>query len=71
MLQKLPPPAMFMFSRQIAYGLHELLRTNAANVHRREHWSILFGLMEAVGAGVYPEDFTAQIDSVSYYFFPA
>nr|CDP93601.1 BMA-GBF-1, isoform g [Brugia malayi] len=62
-LLKLSPPAMFMFSRQIAYGLHELLRTNAANVHRREHWAILFGLMEAVGAGVYPEDFNTHIDT--------
>ncbi|KAM3724305.1 Golgi-specific brefeldin A-resistance guanine nucleotide exchange factor [Dirofilaria immitis] len=61
-LLKLPPPAMFMFSRQIAYGLHELLRTNAANVHRREHWTVLFALMEATGAGVYPEDFSIQGD---------
>lgn len=58
---------MFMFSRQIAYGLHELLRTNAANVHRREHWTILFGLMEAVGAGVYPEDSSTQPDDVVSY----
>uniref|UniRef100_A0A8R1Y720 SEC7 domain-containing protein n=1 Tax=Onchocerca volvulus TaxID=6282 RepID=A0A8R1Y720_ONCVO len=61
-LLKLPPPAMFMFSRQIAYGLHELLRTNAANVHRHEHWTILFRLMEATGAGVYPDDFNTQLD---------
>uniref|UniRef100_A0A915PSH7 Telomere-associated protein Rif1 N-terminal domain-containing protein n=1 Tax=Setaria digitata TaxID=48799 RepID=A0A915PSH7_9BILA len=61
-LLKLPAPAMFMFSRQIAYGLHELLRTNAANVHRREHWVVLFGLLEAAGAGVYPEDFNTQFD---------
>lgn len=58
---------MFMFSRQIAYGLHELLRTNAANVHRREHWAVLFGLMEAAGAGVCPEDFNTQLDAVSYW----
>lgn len=57
---------MFMFSRQIAYGLHELLRTNAANVHRHEHWTILFRLMEATGAGVYPDDFNTQLDVVSY-----
>ncbi|VDN06562.1 unnamed protein product [Thelazia callipaeda] len=56
-LLKLPAPAMFMFSRQITYGLHELLRTNAANVHLKEHWAVLFGLMEAAGAGAYPEDF--------------
>uniref|UniRef100_A0A915C108 SEC7 domain-containing protein n=2 Tax=Parascaris univalens TaxID=6257 RepID=A0A915C108_PARUN len=62
MLLKLRPPALFMFSRQIAFGLHELLRTNAANVHRREHWAVLFALLEAVGAGAYPEDTQAQRD---------
>ena len=46
---------MFLFSRQIAFGLHAILRNNAANVHRREHWVIFLSLMEAVGAAVYPE----------------
>ncbi|VBB28394.1 unnamed protein product [Acanthocheilonema viteae] len=66
-LLNLPPPAMFMFSRQIAYGLHELLRTNAANVHKREHWAIIFGLMEAAGAGVYPEDFNMHLDTLALF----
>ncbi|MFH4973909.1 hypothetical protein AB6A40_000618 [Gnathostoma spinigerum] len=57
MLLKLRPPAMFMFSRQIAFGLHELLRANAANVHKKKHWTVLFALLEAVGAGSYPEDY--------------
>lgn len=55
---------MFMFSRQIAYGLHELLRTNAANVHKSEHWAILFALLEAAGAGAYAEDFSMHRDVV-------
>lgn len=63
-MQKLRPPALFMFSRQIAFGLHELLRTNAANVHRREHWAVLFALLEAVGAGAYPEDTQPQREQV-------
>ncbi|KAK6027876.1 hypothetical protein OSTOST_06090 [Ostertagia ostertagi] len=42
LLLRLSPKAMYVFSRQISYGLHELLRTNAANVHRREHWAVLF-----------------------------
>jgi hypothetical protein len=46
---------MFLFSRQIAFGLHAILRNNAANVHRREHWITFLSLMEAVGAAVYPE----------------
>lgn len=65
-LQKLPPPAMFMFSAQISYGLHELLRTNAANVHQKEHWAILFSLLEAAGAGSYPDDVNSNREVVSY-----
>uniref|UniRef100_A0A914BZ81 GBF1-like tetratricopeptide repeats domain-containing protein n=1 Tax=Acrobeloides nanus TaxID=290746 RepID=A0A914BZ81_9BILA len=53
---KLRPPALFLFSRQIAYGLHALLRVNAANIHHKEHWTILFTLLEAVGAASYPDD---------------
>ncbi|ETN72625.1 hypothetical protein NECAME_18757, partial [Necator americanus] len=47
---------MFVFSRQISFGLHELIRANAANVHRREHWAVLFALLEAAGAAALPED---------------
>ncbi len=46
---------IFFLSKQISFGLHELLRTNAANVHRREHWAILFALIEAAGAAAYPD----------------
>ncbi|KAK5985546.1 SEC7 domain-containing protein [Trichostrongylus colubriformis] len=56
LLLRLSPKAMFVFSRQISYGLHELLRTNAANVHRREHWAVLFALLEAAGAAALPDD---------------
>ncbi|TKR64527.1 hypothetical protein L596_025041 [Steinernema carpocapsae] len=56
MLLSLHPPAMFMFSRQIAYGLHDLLQANAANVHRSSHWALIFALMEATGAAAYPDE---------------
>ncbi|VDK21666.1 unnamed protein product [Anisakis simplex] len=69
MLLKLRPPAMFMFSRQIAFGLHELLRANAANVHRKEHWAVLFALLEAAGAGAYADDIQQQQrETVGSYF---
>lgn len=45
-----------MFSRDIAFGLHDLLRVNAANVHESKHWRVLFALLEAVGASVYPDE---------------
>jgi len=38
-------------SRQISYGLHELLRTNAANIHTAQDWYTLFTLLEVAGAG--------------------
>ncbi|XP_071808203.1 Golgi-specific brefeldin A-resistance guanine nucleotide exchange factor 1-like isoform X2 [Asterias amurensis] len=40
--------------RQVAYGLHELLRTNAANIHTSHDWYTLFTLLECVGAGASP-----------------
>ncbi|CAF3886360.1 unnamed protein product [Adineta steineri] len=41
-------------SSEIAYGLHELLRTNAANIHKSDDWFILFSLIEVVGAAAHP-----------------
>uniref|UniRef100_A0A914VU46 SEC7 domain-containing protein n=2 Tax=Plectus sambesii TaxID=2011161 RepID=A0A914VU46_9BILA len=55
LLQTLRPQMVLHLSKQIAYGLHELLRSNAANVHKREHWAILFSLLEAAGAAAFPD----------------
>lgn len=41
-------------SRQVAYGLYELLKTSAANIHSDTDWSIIFTLLECVGAGAHP-----------------
>ncbi|KAJ1370138.1 G-box binding factor [Parelaphostrongylus tenuis] len=60
LLLRLSPKAMYVFSRQISFGLHELLRTNAANVHRKEHWAVLFALLEAAGAAALPDDSTSS-----------
>lgn len=35
----------------IAFGLHELLRNNAANIHETHDWAIIFALIEMVGTG--------------------
>ena len=40
-------------ARHISYGLHELLRNNAANIHKTEDWNVIFSLMEMIG-GVEP-----------------
>ncbi|XP_053393405.1 Golgi-specific brefeldin A-resistance guanine nucleotide exchange factor 1-like isoform X2 [Mercenaria mercenaria] len=44
----------FHISEQVSYGLHDLLRTNAANIHSSHDWYTLFMLLEVVGAGVNP-----------------
>jgi brefeldin A-resistance guanine nucleotide exchange factor 1 len=54
MLLVMKPHILHALSSEIAYGLHELLRTNAANIHKSEDWFILFCLLEAVGAGARP-----------------
>ncbi|XP_019411354.1 PREDICTED: Golgi-specific brefeldin A-resistance guanine nucleotide exchange factor 1 isoform X1 [Crocodylus porosus] len=41
-------------SHQVAYGLHELLKTNAANIHSGNDWYTLFTLLECIGSGVKP-----------------
>ncbi|XP_055952129.1 Golgi-specific brefeldin A-resistance guanine nucleotide exchange factor 1-like isoform X1 [Argiope bruennichi] len=50
----LKPSALYLVSKQTAYALHELLRTNAANIHCRQDWSLIFSLLERVGAGSKP-----------------
>nr|XP_018903871.1 PREDICTED: Golgi-specific brefeldin A-resistance guanine nucleotide exchange factor 1 [Bemisia tabaci] len=39
---------------QISYGLYELLKTSAANIHSAADWTIIFTLLECVGAGMPP-----------------
>ncbi|KAK0399121.1 hypothetical protein QR680_002906 [Steinernema hermaphroditum] len=62
MLLSLKPPSWFMFSRRIAYGLHDLLQAKAANVHQSKHWPLIFALMDAAGAAACA---SAQVDAFS------
>src|SRR6218665_1892037 len=48
------PDVIHSLSKHIAYGLHELVKTNAANIHSGHDWFTLFTLMEVVGAGTNP-----------------
>ena len=48
------PHVLRTLSSEIAYGLHELLRTDATNIHKSEDWFILFSLLEVAGAAVPP-----------------
>ncbi|KAM9726500.1 LOW QUALITY PROTEIN: Golgi-specific brefeldin A-resistance guanine nucleotide exchange factor 1 [Menidia menidia] len=54
LLLMMKPQVLSRVSREVAYGLHELLKTNAANIHCTEHWYTLFSLLECIGAGVKP-----------------
>jgi brefeldin A-resistance guanine nucleotide exchange factor 1 len=48
------PHVIHSLSSEIAFGLHELLRTNAANIHKSDDWFTLFSLLEVVGAAAHP-----------------
>ncbi|KAJ7324448.1 hypothetical protein JRQ81_017468 [Phrynocephalus forsythii] len=53
-LLMMKPSMLNKASHQIAYGLHELLKTNAANIHSGDDWYTLFTLLECIGSGVRP-----------------
>ncbi|XP_061196225.1 Golgi-specific brefeldin A-resistance guanine nucleotide exchange factor 1-like isoform X2 [Saccostrea echinata] len=53
-LLMMKPTVIHSCTRQISYALHELLRTNAANIHTSQDWFTLFTLLEVVGAGANP-----------------
>ena len=59
MLLLMKKPVMQRVSRQVSFGLHELLRTNAANIHSSQDWYTLFMLLECVGAGAITPPTTA------------
>ncbi|KAK5617386.1 G-box binding factor [Crenichthys baileyi] len=54
LLLMMKPHVLSRMSREVAYGLHELLKTNAANIHCTDDWYTLFSLLECIGAGVRP-----------------
>lgn len=50
-LTHLPSATTAPLARQIAYGLFELLKTGAANIHSADDWKVVFSLLECAGAG--------------------
>lgn len=56
-LLMMKPAVIHAICQQVAYGLHDLLRTNAANIHSTQDWYTLFTLLEVVGAGAKPPTF--------------
>jgi brefeldin A-resistance guanine nucleotide exchange factor 1 len=43
-------------ARQVAFGMYEMLRNNAANIHETSDWEVVFAVIEIVGAGASPDD---------------
>ncbi|XP_060096950.1 Golgi-specific brefeldin A-resistance guanine nucleotide exchange factor 1 [Heteronotia binoei] len=77
-LLMMKPSLLSRVSHQVAFGLHELLKTNAANIHSGDDWYTLFTLLECIGSGVKPppalqvtarteSDTGAQSDSEIYH----
>lgn len=54
MLLLLKSTTLNRISRQISFGLYELLKTSAQNIHTNTDWTIIFTLLECVGAGAQP-----------------
>ncbi|XP_059472257.1 Golgi-specific brefeldin A-resistance guanine nucleotide exchange factor 1 isoform X2 [Neocloeon triangulifer] len=54
MLLLLKSQTLYRVSRQISFGLYELLKTSASNIHSETDWAIIFNLLECVGAGGHP-----------------
>ncbi|XP_031779125.1 Golgi-specific brefeldin A-resistance guanine nucleotide exchange factor 1 isoform X2 [Nasonia vitripennis] len=50
-LTNLPSSSVPPLARQIAFGLFELLKIGAANIHSTEDWKVVFNLLECAGAG--------------------
>lgn len=44
--------ALQIVGRQIAFGMYELLKMCAANIHTRNDWILIFSILEYVGAGI-------------------
>uniref|UniRef100_A0A5S6QUR4 SEC7 domain-containing protein n=1 Tax=Trichuris muris TaxID=70415 RepID=A0A5S6QUR4_TRIMR len=63
LLQSMKPASLLVMARQIAFGLHAILRNNAAHIKRQAHWSVLFSLLETVGAAAFPSDWERCRDS--------
>lgn len=38
--------------RQISFGMYELLKMCAANIHTKDDWILIFSILEYVGAGI-------------------
>jgi len=52
MLLLLDTNVLQIVGRQIAFGMYELLKMCAANIHTRDDWTLIFSILEYVGTGI-------------------
>ena len=57
MLLMMKAEVLHSLSSQVAFALHDLIKTNAANIHSTQDWLTLFNLLEVTGAGAQPPAF--------------
>ncbi|XP_050424848.1 Golgi-specific brefeldin A-resistance guanine nucleotide exchange factor 1 isoform X2 [Adelges cooleyi] len=61
-LLKLNTESLQIVGRQIAFGMYELLKMCAPNIHSKDDWALILTILEYVGAGVIPNN-QHQLDS--------
>jgi len=52
MLLLLDTNVLQVVGRQIAFGMYELLKMCAANIHTRDDWTLIFNILEYIGTGI-------------------
>ncbi|XP_052891953.1 Golgi-specific brefeldin A-resistance guanine nucleotide exchange factor 1 [Anopheles moucheti] len=65
MLLALRPTVILAISKPISIGMYELLKTSAQNIHTEADWAIVFTVLECVGAGAMPPDYTVDQVAIS------
>ncbi|CAO1373131.1 unnamed protein product [Diamesa tonsa] len=53
---RLKPKVLFQLALPVSTGMFELLKTSAQNIHTECDWSIVFSILECVGAGSIPPE---------------
>lgn len=56
MLLMLKSKVIYRISKHISIGMYELLKTSAQNIHTESDWTIIFTILECVGAGAAPPE---------------
>lgn len=61
MLLRLKSNVIYQISKHISIGMNELLKTSAQNIHTESDWSIIFTILECVGAEAAPPECSDEL----------